>query len=163
MNKRHQLGADKSLDFALHRAHHAPPQSGSVSPIPAVDRSEEFMMILQYQATASWLADGPLAAAGVTRWRARRAGRLEVCDGQVWVTRQGDPDDHVLHAGQALVVGAHEDVVLEPWPGGAPARLVWRGDQPRPLAARVLAALAGAVRRSGVSHPRGGAACGTGC
>jgi len=113
------------------------------------------MMILQHQATASWLADGPLAASGVARLRARRAGWLAVCSGRVWVTRQGDLDDHVLEAGQALAIGAHQDVVIEPWQGGLSARLAWRSDQPRPLAVRAVAALAAAGRRLGKPGRRG--------
>ena len=108
-------------------------------------------MILQHNATLSWLGDGPFASERVARLRVRQAGRLAVCTGRVWVTREGDLDDHVLEPGQALTVAAHEDLVIEPWQGGAPARLAWRSDQARPLAARLLAALAAAARRWGRS------------
>ena len=65
----------------------------------------------------------------------------------MWVTRAGDSADHVLDAGQVLAVAAHDDVVVEPWQGGAPARLQWCSDQPRALAGRALDALAVVVRR----------------
>src|SRR5262245_32973186 len=102
------------------------------------------MMILQHSATMSWLVDGPLSACGARLWRSRRPGRLSVSAGRVWVTRSGDLDDHVLAAGQVLALGAHEDVVVEPWLDGSSACLSWRSDQPRPLVARaggLLAAL----------------------
>ena len=105
------------------------------------------MMILQHDATWSWLVDGPLSACRATLLRARRAGRLTVATGRVWVTRSGDPDDHVLEAGQTLAVQAHDDVVVEPWQAGAPARLAWQADQARPLPERALDALAAGVRR----------------
>ena len=99
------------------------------------------MMILQHNATWTWLADGPLSACRARLLRSRRPGRLTVSAGRVWVTRSGDLDDHVLGAGQALAVRAHEQVVVEPW-GGSAASLAWRSDQPRTFAARAFAALA---------------------
>ena len=112
------------------------------------------MMILQHSAMPSWLVDGPLSTSGAKRLRARHAGRLAVCAGRVWVTRAGDLDDHVLEAGQALRVGADDDVVVEPWQGGT-ARLVWRSDQPRVLLARLAALVATLARR--LSAPLRGA------
>jgi len=84
--------------------------------------------------------DGPLLARGARRLRSRRAGRLVVASGRAWLTRQGDLDDHVLSAGQALHLHANEQVVVEPWVGGTPVRLWWRSDQPRTLALRVAEA-----------------------
>jgi len=104
------------------------------------------MMILQHNASMSWFVDGPLSARGPRALRSRRAGRLTVSAGRVWVTRAGDLDDHVLGAGQALVIGAHEQVVVESWRDGSSACLAWRSDQPRALLARARDALA-AVRR----------------
>ena len=117
------------------------------------------MMILQHNATRSWLADGPLAPRGATRLRARWAGRLAVCAGRVWVTRAGDPTDHVLEAGQTLIVSANDDVVVEPWRGGAPTRLLWRSDQPPALAARAFGALVAVVRRLSGAGRRTAGAC----
>ncbi len=71
------------------------------------------MMISQYRTIAAWLADGPLAACGATRLRSRRAGRLTVRSGQAWITREGDPEDHVLAAGEALTMGARQEVLVE--------------------------------------------------
>jgi hypothetical protein len=100
------------------------------------------MMILQHSATGPWLIDGPLSARGARLLRSRRPGWLSVSAGRVWVTRSGDLDDHVLAAGQAMAVGAHEKVVVEPWTGGSPACLAWRSDQPRGLATRAAGFLA---------------------
>jgi len=105
------------------------------------------MMILQHNATLSWLVDGPLSACRARALRARQAGRLTVAAGRVWITRAGDLDDHVLDAGETLAIDAHEDVVVEPWRAGAAARLAWRSDQPRPWVERVRAAVTAAGRR----------------
>ena len=36
----------------------------------------------------------------------RRAGEFRVLHGRVWLTRRGDPDDHVLQAGQCVALRA---------------------------------------------------------
>ena len=105
------------------------------------------MMILQHNATLSWFVDGPLSTCRARLMRSRRAGKLSVSAGRVWVTRSGDLDDHVLAAGQALAVGAHEEVVVEPWIEGTPAHLAWRSDQPRGLVGRAADSLATLARR----------------
>jgi hypothetical protein len=96
----------------------------------------------------SLLGDGALSACGVKSLRTRRPGRLTVAAGQAWVTRLGDLDDHVLGAGQAVVLRANEQVVVEPWVGGSPVHLAWRSDQPRALAWRGFEALAAAGLRA---------------
>jgi hypothetical protein len=45
----------------------------------------------------------------------RRPGEFVVTSGRVWVTRTGDLDDHVLEAGQRVVVGGGESLIVEPW------------------------------------------------
>ncbi|HEY6353735.1 MAG TPA: DUF2917 domain-containing protein, partial [Burkholderiaceae bacterium] len=130
------------------------PRSASLSPasnretgFPGCDGCKErFMMILQRNATMSWLVDGPLSTGAAKLLRARQAGRLTVSAGQIWLTRSGDLDDHVLAAGQALAIRAHEQVVVEPWLNGVPARLAWRSDQRRALAARAVDALVAGAR-----------------
>jgi hypothetical protein len=52
-------------------------------------------------------------------------GRLEVVDGVVWLTRRGDPHDHLLERGQAFEVHAHDDVLFESW-GPAQALIDWQ-------------------------------------
>jgi hypothetical protein len=113
------------------------------------------MMILQHNATLSWLVDGPLSACASRRVRARGAGRLTVSAGRAWITRPGDPDDHVLTVGQALSLHAHDEVVIGPWDDGSAVGLAWCGDQPRALATRVLDALAAAGRRLSALGLRG--------
>jgi len=115
------------------------------------------MMISQYRTIAAWLADGPLAACGATRLRSRRAGRLTVRSGQAWITREGDPEDHVLAAGEALTMGARQEVLVEPWVGGAPVRLAWRSDEPPTWAARVSQLLASVGLRAAAAGS--GSAC----
>ena len=52
-------------------------------------------------------------------------GELSVLKGRVWLTTQGDGDDHVLSRGERLVLPAGTDVVIEPWDRGQGAVLRW--------------------------------------
>ena len=51
-------------------------------------------------------------------------GTLRVEAGQVWLTRSGDPDDHILFAGDAIRVPPG-DLLVESWNASTPARVVW--------------------------------------
>ena len=73
------------------------------------------MTILQYSVFYSLHGDGALQACGVRLLRTRRPGRLVVKSGRAWITRQGDLDDHVLSAGEAMDLHADEQLVVEPW------------------------------------------------
>jgi hypothetical protein len=89
------------------------------------------MTILQHSVFYPLLSDGALQACGVRLLRTRRPGRLVVQAGRAWITRQGDPDDHVLSVGEAVDLRADEQVVVEPWEGGTQVRLAWCGAQRR--------------------------------
>jgi len=65
----------------------------------------------------------PLVA--VRQWRVARDGVLGVADATVWITRDGDPDDHVLAPGQTLAVRAGQRLTAEPWRPAEPVRLVF--------------------------------------
>lgn len=65
------------------------------------------------------------ALAAVRQWRVARDGVLGVADATVWITRDGDPDDHVLTPGQTLAVRAGQRLTAEPWRSGESARLVF--------------------------------------
>jgi hypothetical protein len=105
------------------------------------------MTILQHSVFYSLLGDGALQACGVRLLRTRRPGRLMVKSGRAWITRQGDLDDHVLSAGDAMDLRAHEQIVVEPWEGGTQVRLSWCGAQRRAAFLRGAEALrAGALR-----------------
>jgi hypothetical protein len=82
------------------------------------------------------LSGGAVQARGPQLLRTRRAGCLTVAAGQVWLTRQGDLDDHVLSPGQTVCLRADERVVVEPWASGTLVQLAWRSDQPRARALR---------------------------
>lgn len=80
-----------------------------------------------------------------------RGGDLEVAEGVVWLTRRGDPNDHVLTAGQRFRLGSFEDAVIESWHAGATAAVRWHPRR-QDLTERLLAvgfagtaALAGAA------------------
>jgi hypothetical protein len=73
----------------------------------------------------------------------------------LWVTRDGDPDDHVLAPGQRLAVARGDRLWLGPWQAGERALWLWqpRGDGGaarygwrRRLLAAPLAAAARALR-----------------
>ncbi|HEY0856768.1 MAG TPA: DUF2917 domain-containing protein [Albitalea sp.] len=64
---------------------------------------------------------------------ARLAGEFAVLGGRVWLTREGDPEDYVLDAGDTFDIEAADVVVVEPWCRGEPALIAWRpGGQARP-------------------------------
>lgn len=74
--------------------------------------------------------------------RLRLSGDAQLCavQGTLWVTRDHDPQDHVLRQGACLALRRGDWVTLEAWQHGAPS--AW-GLQPRPcrqgLTARFLA------------------------
>lgn len=115
------------------------------------------MTILQHSVFYPLRGDGALEAGSARLLRTHRAGRLMVKSGRAWITRRGDLDDHVLSAGQVMDLGAHEQVLVEPWEGGTQVGLTWRSAQPRALALRGAAALrAGALRAvAGLSEAAG--------
>jgi hypothetical protein len=66
-----------------------------------------------------------LYLAGALRLQARRAGWLAVQRGQVWLTRDGGGDDHVLQRGEQFWLQAGDSLVIEPWRSEASAQLGW--------------------------------------
>lgn len=115
------------------------------------------MTILQHSVFYPLLRDDALQACGARSLRTRAPGRLVVKAGRAWITRQGDLDDHVLSAGQAVELRADEQVVVEPWESGTPVRLAWCSAQRRAAPLRGADALRGAVLRA---VARGSAAAG---
>ncbi len=69
-----------------------------------------------------------------------RGGELSVVRGRVWLTRRGDLDDHVLDAGQSILLQSADAVVVEQWRAAEPALVGWY-----PRAGPALAAPRGAV------------------
>ena len=84
----------------------------------------------QYSATCPRVAATAVAAPRV--WRAPVAGRWQVTAGRVWITRDGDLEDHVLSAGAELALQAGAAVVLEAWRPGETACLRWQDLGPAP-------------------------------
>ena len=60
------------------------------------------------------------------RWVAPQAAWLVARDGELWVTRSGDLDDHVLASGERLAVARGDDLVLQAWRGDQPAVWDWQ-------------------------------------
>lgn len=71
------------------------------------------------QADSRWLAWGEAV-------RLAGTGELRVEQGRVWLTREGDLDDHVLAAGDCMRLRAGDIAVVEPWLRGEPTRVAWR-------------------------------------
>ena len=84
-------------------------------------------------------------------------GEFAVLSGRVWLTRRGDPDDHVLQAGEQISLQGADAVVVEPWQAGERTVVQWR---PRAQALRVetLPRAAAAFALGGVARFARGAA-----
>lgn len=88
------------------------------------------------------LRSGPWTLLGARRARVAASGCLQVTAGTVWLTRDGEPDDHVLASGQRIVLRAGDAVLVQPWHDGGAACLRWQADQPRRLGWRAVLPLA---------------------
>jgi len=76
------------------------------------------------------------------RWQARQSGYLSVTAGVLWLTRDGEPDDHVLQARDGLRVRAGDQLTLSAWHRGTTAGLRYVPDRDRGGLAALVAALA---------------------
>lgn len=61
-------------------------------------------------------------------------GEFTVIDGRVWLTRRGDPNDHVLDEGAQVRIERGDAAVIESWDVRRSATVRWRGT-PQPLRA----------------------------
>lgn len=94
------------------------------------------------------------------------AGVLRVLEGSVWLTRVGDPLDHVLAAGQQMRLEAGDQGLLEPIDAERGARWCWEPVDAQPgrlrraatAGAGGLAVVRGAGRRLAAALLRGVAA-----
>ncbi|ACB32388.1 hypothetical protein Lcho_0113 [Leptothrix cholodnii SP-6] len=73
-------------------------------------------------------AGGSVSALQTHQWRVARAGVLQVQDGPLWLTRDGDPDDHVLQPGDHLHLRAGERVTVGAWRPAQATAWQWRPD-----------------------------------
>ena len=72
-------------------------------------------------------------------------GELDVVSGRVWLTRRGDAEDHVLDAGQRIVLNPADVVVIEQWRRDQPAIVDW---QPRAQPLRLMVLLRDVAARA---------------
>ena len=78
-----------------------------------------------------------LATGRALSLRPRTHGVLQIAQGQVWLTvsgsladRPGVPEDHVLRAGEQLVIAPGQHVVMEAWDSsGAAEAVAFRWDR----------------------------------
>jgi len=77
-------------------------------------------------------------AAGQALRLGRQGGRLDVITGRVWLTREGELDDHLVAGGQSVCVEGSAAAVIEAWDDRHPAVVAWH---PRPPLARAAKAL----------------------
>ena len=73
----------------------------------------------------------------------RLGGELTVIEGRVWLTRSGEPGDHVIGPGQRVRLGANEQAVVEPWQTGQHVTLRWSPHRQRLLGALLAPPLRG--------------------
>ena len=66
------------------------------------------------------LRAGRIVALGST------GGRLDVLHGRVWLTREGELDDHLVETGQSFSVPANGRALVEAWDDEDPALIAWR-------------------------------------
>jgi hypothetical protein len=116
----------------MHQAHQSRPAASALQVLSRTERSLRLDAALRL-------------APGVAGW-------LQVRDGRVWLTRTGDPSDHVLRSGQAVHLGPGDAVVVEPWQAGRAAALVWTSGDQLPATAVPVGR---AVQRAGVPPLRG--------
>lgn len=77
-----------------------------------------------------------------------RAGRLEIVEGRVWLTRVGDLDDHMMEPGDSIELDGHAAALAEPWARDASAVVAWRHAEGAALAlAKRLPRLLGLMSR----------------
>jgi len=92
------------------------------------------------------LAEGSLKTlrAGRVMALGSAGGRLEVLHGRVWLTREGDLDDHVVATGESLHIAPNGSALVEAWDDEDPALVAWR---PGTLLDRLSAYLRSAFSR----------------
>lgn len=81
----------------------------------------------------------PALAPGSQRLARRQAvnlsgasGLLTVLQGQLWLTRDGDPADYVLAPGDRMTITAREGVVIQSFAAGQGVWVHWSPARPQP-------------------------------
>jgi hypothetical protein len=92
------------------------------------------------------LASNMRLAPGRPAFVGRGAGELTVLDGRVWLTRHGDPDDHVLGRGARIAIDWAERAVVESWERDRAAIVQWRPVEQRVSAQAQVQVFAAGLR-----------------
>ena len=69
-----------------------------------------------------------------------RGGELTVVAGSVWLTRLGDPADHVIERGERMLLRGADRAVIEPTYSGATATVRWHPRRAHRLSTVLFAA-----------------------
>lgn len=85
------------------------------------------------------------------RWTAPRTGDYRVKQGRVWITRDGEAQDHVLAAGESLGVQRGDVLVIEPWTPGQVVHWVFDRSAPAAAPVRLAAWMAMALASAAVA------------
>jgi hypothetical protein len=104
------------------------------------------MMNTHSTSTGAAASDAPLRAVrkGSVVALGSAGGRLDVVRGFVWLTRSGDPEDHLLGVGQSVRIPPSGRVLIEGW-ADEPALVDW---QPENIGDRLRGAVRGAFGRA---------------
>ncbi len=87
----------------------------------------------------------------VLSWQSPGAAMLRVTGGAAWVTRAGEPTDHVLCTGEAMAVSRGDLLVMEPLRTDTPAYLEWRLAEPVPAAGGTVSGWLDGLRDRGAA------------
>ena len=91
-------------------------------------------------------------AAGQALPLGSQGGRLEVIAGRVWLTREGELDDHLVAGGQSVCVAGAAAAVIEAWGDSQAAVVAWHPRRPTQRAADAFRTAVARLRAIAPAH-----------